>query len=89
MAGATYRMHLAESLGDSLADWFAPLVHEDSAGGGTLLTGAVADQAALHGILARIRDLNLTIVAVVRLDSLPPEAAAHYGQSSTVARLRC
>ncbi len=34
--------------------------------GDTLLTGAVADQAALHGLLARIRDLNLTLISVIR-----------------------
>lgn len=32
--------------------------------GTTLLTGPVADQAALHGILARIRDLGLTLITV-------------------------
>ncbi len=35
-------------------------------GGETLLTGEVADQAALHGLLAKIRDLNLTLISVIR-----------------------
>ncbi len=35
--------------------------------GETLLTGAVVDQAALHGLLARIRDLNLTLISVTSL----------------------
>ena len=35
--------------------------------GDTILSGAVADQAALHGLLARIRDLNLTLISVVRI----------------------
>jgi hypothetical protein len=34
--------------------------------GETLITGFVADQAALHGLLARIRDLNLTLISVTR-----------------------
>ena len=34
----------------------------------TLLCGLILDQAALHGILARIRDLNLTLLAVNRMD---------------------
>jgi hypothetical protein len=36
-------------------------------GGDTLIRGAVADQAALHGLLARIRDLNLTLISVARV----------------------
>jgi hypothetical protein len=35
--------------------------------GETLITGMVADQAALHGLLARIRDLNLTLISVTRV----------------------
>jgi hypothetical protein len=35
----------------------------------TVLTGVVADQPALHGILARIRDLNLILVSVCWLDA--------------------
>jgi hypothetical protein len=36
--------------------------------GETTLCGTVADQAALHGLLARIRDLNLTLISVKRVD---------------------
>jgi hypothetical protein len=38
--------------------------------GQTLLTGPVADQAALHGLLNRIRDMNLKLVSVVRKEEL-------------------
>lgn len=38
--------------------------------GGTILSGAVADQAALHGLLARIRDLNLILISVNRVDDI-------------------
>lgn len=34
----------------------------------TLLTGSISDQAALHGLLAKIRDLNLTIISINRID---------------------
>jgi hypothetical protein len=37
-------------------------------GGETILTGRVADQAALHGLLIRIRDLNLTLLSVERIN---------------------
>jgi hypothetical protein len=38
--------------------------------GGTNLSGPVADQAALHGLLARIRDLNLILISVNRVDDI-------------------
>jgi hypothetical protein len=37
----------------------------------TVLTGPVADQAALHGLLIRIRDLNLTLLTVERIEPNP------------------
>ena len=48
------------------ADWLEGLTvtHESD---GTTLTGSLADQAALHGVLTRIRDLALPIVSVRRL----------------------
>ncbi len=38
--------------------------------GETLLTGPVKDQAALHGLLARLRDLNLTLISVIRVEDM-------------------
>lgn len=40
--------------------------------GETLITGEVADQAASHGLLMRIRDLNLTLISVIRVKSARP-----------------
>ena len=62
-ATVTYRIRLKERLSDKWSDWFEQMVisHE---GDQTILTGPVVDQAALHGLLIRIRDLNLTLLAV-------------------------
>lgn len=46
--------------------WFDGLTLDPQPGGVTLLSGPVTDQAALHGVLARLRDLGLPIISVVR-----------------------
>ena len=48
------------------SEWFEGLTMAYTESGETILAGPVADQAALHGLLLRIRDLNLTLVAVNR-----------------------
>ena len=45
--------------------WFEGLTITNGDHGETMLTGPVADQAALHGLLAKIRDLGLLLIAVV------------------------
>ncbi len=49
-------------------DWLQGLSLTHLETGDTLLCGPVVDQATLHGLLARIRDLNLTLIAVNRTD---------------------
>jgi hypothetical protein len=62
--GATYAIRIAGQLGAEWAAWFDGLAITPEANGDTLLTGAVADQAALHGLLRRVRDLGLTLLAL-------------------------
>ena len=50
--------------------WFDGLQLASDAAGRTTISGPVADQAALHGVLTRIRDLGLTLLAVRRAE--PP-----------------
>jgi hypothetical protein len=46
------------------AEWFDGMEIRQEADGETVLAGWVPDQAALHGLLARVRDLNLTLISV-------------------------
>ncbi len=66
-----YHIRVKEALSPEWAAWFDPLTIENQPDGGTLLSGALSDQAALHGVLIRIRDLGLTLVSLygVNLDS--------------------
>ena len=51
-------------LGEDWAEWFEGLAIENTENGESILSGIVADQAVLHGVLERIRDLNLALVFV-------------------------
>ena len=54
-------------LDERWADWLEGLTFTHESDGTTTLTGPLADQAALHGVLNRIRDLALPIVSVRRV----------------------
>ena len=62
--GANYEIRIAGHLGAEWADWFDGLTITPEPDGGTRLTGLVADQSALYGLLRKMRDLGLTLLAV-------------------------
>jgi hypothetical protein len=68
---AVYQIRIEGHLGRVWTSWFAGLSIELEENGDTLLTGAVVDQAALHGLLKRVRDLGAPLVSVNRLDPDP------------------
>jgi hypothetical protein len=73
-AGASaerYALRVKEHIDQAWSEWFEGMKMTHTGAGETVLTGPVADQAALHGLLARVRDLNLTLISVNRLE---PEA---------------
>ena len=68
-----YRIKVEGELDERWSDWFAGLaVTTESASVGTsitTITGAVADQATLRGILTKIWDLNLTLISITRTEA--------------------
>lgn len=72
---AIYQITLQGHLGREWIDWFGHLTITLQEHGQTQLTGPVADQAALHSLLRKVRDLNMPLISVVRLDPDPSDAA--------------
>ena len=61
-----YQIRLKGHLDRRWTDWFEGLTITHEGNGETFLTGPVADQAALHGLLRRVRDLGIPLISVVR-----------------------
>lgn len=61
----TYQIRLQGHLGAQWAAWFEGMSITLEENGDTLLTGPVADQAALHGLFKKIRDLGLPLLSVI------------------------
>jgi hypothetical protein len=63
-----YEIRLAGHLDSHWTAWFDGLEVRSERDGMTLISGAIADQAALHGLLQRVRDLGIPLVSVNRID---------------------
>jgi hypothetical protein len=63
-----YEIRLKGHLDERWAHWFEGLTITREDSGHTLLTGPVVDQAALHGLLRRVRDLGLPLLSVRQVD---------------------
>ena len=62
-----YHIRITGHLGPQWTDWFGGATLAQEANGETLLTCPVVDQAALHGVLKKVRDLGLPLVSVTRV----------------------
>ena len=63
-----YQIRVKGHLGPQWTDWFEGLAITLEDNGETLLTGPVVDQAALHGLLRKVRDLGMPLLSVIRLE---------------------
>ncbi|MBK7896526.1 MAG: hypothetical protein IPJ90_16950 [Anaerolineaceae bacterium] len=68
-----YQIRIAGLLDASWTDWFDGLAITYTADDITLLTGPLPDQAALHGVLNKIRDLGLTLLSVMVETAVPDD----------------
>lgn len=65
-----YQIRVKGHLGAEWADWFGGLAISQEENGETLITGRALDQAALHGLFKKLRDLGLTLISVNRVHPL-------------------
>ncbi len=61
-----YEIRVAGILTERWSDWFEGLAIQSGSDDETVLSGQLADQAALYGVLAKIQALNLTLISVHR-----------------------
>ena len=70
-----YSIRLTGHLNPQWATYFEGFVLINDEQGDVVLSGIVADQAALHGVLRKVRNLALTLVSVIRVDREQPEVS--------------
>ena len=67
-----YEFRVEGNIDPHWSDWFAGLSVTHQPGGVTVLRGPLSDQAAMHGVLMKIRDLRLVLISVSRLEAEAP-----------------
>ena len=77
-----YEIRIKGHLDNRWAGWFGSLTITLEDNGDTLLTGPVVDQAALHGLLKKVRDLGMPLVSVSPLEH-GPSTTLGTGQAAT------
>ncbi len=84
--GGRYEIRLTGHLNARWASRFGGLAFRHEADGTTVLSGRVADQAALHGLLQRVRDLGIPLVSLTRSEPRPTKRARPGAGSAQMTR---
>jgi hypothetical protein len=74
---SAYEIRVKGHLDPSWSEWFDGLQITNEPNGGALFSGHIPDQAALHGVLAKVRDLNLQLISVTSVDSDQKEGSGN------------
>jgi hypothetical protein len=72
----TYEIRLKGHLDGRWSAWFDGLTLTEETDGTTVIHGSVIDQAALHGLLQKVRDIGLPLVSVARINANHPAVRA-------------
>ena len=83
-----YEIRLRGHLDSRWAAWFDGLSMSNENEGPTIIGGPIADQAALHGLLQKVRDLGLPLVLVIQVEPDRPECAPARPDNSRIHRRR-
>ncbi len=76
---SVYEIRVKRHLDPRWSEWFGGLRITNEPNGVALLSGHIPDQAALHGVLAKVRDLNLQLISVTSVDSDQQESSGDRG----------
>ncbi len=70
-----YQIRIKGHLGPRWSGWFEGMTITPEENGDTFVTGTVVDQAALHGVLKKVRDLGLPLLSIVSVEPKQHDAA--------------
>jgi len=77
-ANGQYVIKVKDHLDESRSHWFEDMTivngYDDEGAPITIMTGFIADQAALHGIMAKVRDMNLRLISVNQVEPDSPKS---------------
>jgi hypothetical protein len=79
---AVYQIRIKGHLGRQWTEWFGGVSITLEDNGNTLLTGPVVDQAALHGLLRKVRDLGMPLLSVNRVRCCEDDQSAEEDDSA-------